>query len=259
MARLKGIQLKKEFGQHFLRDERVVQHMIEAVNLSSTSSVFEIGCGDGFLTARILREPIERLWVFEIDKEWADHVRTQLPDKRLTIYHENFLDIDFGRFEPDKPWTILANLPYVITFPILHRLQEHRYLLAEGVVMVQEEVAQKIVKKSGRGYGFISLFFQWFFEWRLLDKIPPSAFVPPPKVFSRLLYLKPKKDVPKIPDEAGFWDFVKVCFKQPRRTLLNNLRQSHYPIDRLDAPTLALRAQQLSIDDFLKIWDALRH
>ena len=85
--------------------------------------------------------------------------------------------------------------------------------------MIQEEVAQKIVKTSGRGYGFPSLFFQHYFEWKLLEKVPPGAFFPPPKVYSRLLYFKPKKMLQQIPDEAEFWEFIKHCFAQPRRTL----------------------------------------
>ena len=123
---------------------------------------------------------------------------------------------------------ILSNLPYQITFPILHLLQKNRDLLKEGVMMIQEEVAQKIVKTSGRGYGFPSLFFQHYFEWKLLQKVPPGAFLPPPKVYSRLLYFKPKKDVIQIPDEPKFWEFIKRCFAQPRRTLRNNLASTHY-------------------------------
>ena len=125
----------------------------------------------------------------------------------------------------------------------------------EGVVMVQEEVAQKILKTHGRSYGFVSLFFQWFFEWKLLDKVPPEAFDPAPKVFSRLLYFKPRKDVAKINREEAFWVFIKTCFKQPRRTLRNNLMQSHYNLDAIDVKTLDLRAQQLSMTDLLAIWN----
>lgn len=255
MAESQGIRLKKKYGQHFLRDERFLYSMIDAVHLDKSSSVFEIGCGDGVLTRAIMRNPIARLWIYEIDQEWADLIRTQFKsDARLVMHHENFLDTDLSVLAPHAPWTLLANLPYQVTFPILHRLQEYRHYLKEGVVMVQEEVAQKIVKKSGRGYGASSLFFQHYFEWRLLDKVPPSAFYPAPKIFSRLLYFKPIAHPVIIPDEKRFWEFIKRAFAQPRRTLHNNLRASEYPIDALPADLLKMRAQQMDMAELLAVW-----
>lgn len=254
MAKSHGIAIKKQYGQHFLRDQSVVEHMIDQVKLTNDSSVFEIGCGDGFLTQEIVKHPLARLWVFEIDPQWAGFVKNAIKDKRLTMFEENILDLDFKRLEPHAPWTLLANLPYQITFPILHLLQKNRHLLAEGVIMVQEEVAQKIVKTSGRGYGLPSLFFQHFFEWKLLNKVAPGAFLPPPKVYSRLLYFKPRKKLVEIPNEPEFWKFIKLCFLQPRRTLRNNLSSTHYDITLLSEDTLKLRSQQLGMEDFLKIW-----
>lgn len=258
MARSKGIPLKKRYGQHFLRDPQYVQAMFEAVSLTDTSSVLEIGCGDGFLTREIVKQPMARLWVYEIDEEWATHVRETISDPRLKVITENFLDVDLNELAPHKLWTVLANLPYQITFPILYRFQEYRHLLKEGVIMIQEEVAQKIVKTSGRGYGFSSLFFQYNFDWKLLDKVPPSAFYPPPKVFSRLIYFKPIVSPEPIPDEEQFWKFIKRCFSQPRRTLANNLRGLSYPVDRIPEDILHLRAQQMSMEDFLKVWELMR-
>jgi len=253
-----GILIKKQFGQHFLRDESIIQRIVTSVDLTPQSSVFEIGCGDGVLTRAILEQKLARFWVFEIDPEWANLALKTYKDDRLKVFQEDVLDVDFARFQVDAPWTLLANLPYQITFPLLHMLQRNRALLKEGVIMVQEEVAQKVVKTSGRGYGFPSLFFQHFFEWRLLDKIPPTAFYPAPKVFSRLLYFKPRKNIEPIVDEENFWKFIKTCFKQPRRTLKNNLAQTHYPVDRISEETLALRSQQIDFDGFVKIWLTLQ-
>ena len=257
MAKSHGIAIKKQYGQHFLRDQSVVEHMIDQVKLTNDSSVFEIGCGDGFLTQEIVKHPLARLWVFEIDPQWAGFVKNAIPDKRLTMFEENILDLDFSRLEPHAPWTLLANLPYQITFPILHLLQKNRHMLAEGVIMVQEEVAQKIVKTSGRGYGLPSLFFQHFFEWKLLNKVAPGAFLPPPKVYSRLLYFKPRKKLVEIPNELEFWKFIKLCFLQPRRTLRNNLNSTHYDMSLLSEDTLKLRSQQMGMEDFLKIWKVI--
>lgn len=257
MARTKGIRLKKKYGQHFLRDVNIVASMLDAVELDSETSVFEIGPGDGFLTRAILQTDIARLWLFEIDEDWVNYLQETISDDRLTIYHQNFLDVDIKIFNDNQPWTVLSNLPYQVTFPILHNLQKMRHMLKEGVLMMQEEVAQKIIKTSGRGYGFPSLFFQYYFEWKKLNKIPPGAFYPPPKVFSRLLYFKPKTNLIPIPNEQGFWQFIKVCFKQPRRTLRNNLSQAHYDITRISNEILKLRAQQLSMHDFLNLWEQI--
>lgn len=254
----KGIPLKKRYGQHFLRDHTITHSIVSNVDLTDESSVFEIGCGDGFLTREILKQKLARLWIFEIDEEWVEHIRSSIDDPRVEVYLENILDVDFDRFDEHKPWTLLANLPYQITFPILHMLQRNRHRLKEGVIMMQEEVAQKIMKTSGRGYGFPSLFFQRYFELRLLDKVSPEAFYPPPKVFSRLMYFKPRAVVEPIEREDDFWKFVKICLRQPRRTLRNNLAQAHYDTSTMSDELLALRAQQMKMDGFLQLWDKVR-
>lgn len=253
-----GIPLKKQFGQHFLRDQNVVNAAIDRVRLDSTSSVFEIGGGDGFLTRSILEKDIARLWVFEIDSHWVHYLRGSITDPRLDVREDNILDVDFSIFESNKPWVLLANLPYQITFPIFYLLHKHRDLLQEGVVMVQEEVAQKLVKTKGKGYGFPSLFFRHYFHIELLLKIPPTAFFPPPKVTSRLVYFRPKKDVLPIDQEQGFWKFIKFCFTSPRRTLRNNLASTHYDLSKIPETTLALRAQQMQMEDFLHLWSLIK-
>lgn len=255
---IEGISLKKQYGQHFLRDYAVVNTMLSAVTLNDKSSVFEIGCGDGFLTRLILQEPLERLWVFEIDEEWATYVEKTVPDSRLTIFNEDILLVDFDKqFILYKPWVLLSNLPYQITFPLLKQLQRHRSLLAEGVIMVQEEVAQKILAPPGQTT-VQSLYYGYYFEWRSLCTIPPTAFYPPPAINSRLLYFKPQRELTFIPDQEAFWQFVKLCFKQRRRTLRNNLMQSHYPITLLPQKWSSARAQELSFKDFLELWDVVR-
>jgi 16S rRNA (adenine1518-N6/adenine1519-N6)-dimethyltransferase len=254
-----GIAIKKQFGQHFLKDEEYVERIFDHVDLNQTSSVFEIGCGEGILTSAILKRPVKKVWVFEIDQEWARFVQEKYgSDSRLEIFLENILDVDLSRLAQDAPWTLLANLPYNITFPILHLLVKNRAHVKEGVIMIQEEVAQKIMQTSGRGYGYPSLYFQYYFDWKKLDKVPPTAFFPPPKVFSRFLWFRPKQNVSEIPQADLFWKFIKYCFSQPRRTLKNNLQSTHYKIDRLSEDLLKKRAQELSMSDFLSIWNLLQ-
>jgi 16S rRNA (adenine1518-N6/adenine1519-N6)-dimethyltransferase len=254
-----GIKIKKQFGQHFLRDQSVVDTMLDNVELRNSTSVFEIGCGDGFLTRSILQNPIERLWIFEIDPDWATYITKNITDDRMVMHQTDFLDVDQSIFQPHAPWTILSNLPYQVTFPILHKFVEMKSLISEGVIMVQDEVAEKIVKKHGRGYGFVSLFFQYHFTWKKLVKIPPTAFFPPPKVNSRLLYFKPREHVEDIPDIAEFWKYIKLVFHQPRRTLRNNLVQSHFDLDKVPAHLHTKRAQELTFEDLISIWNLIRN
>jgi 16S rRNA (adenine1518-N6/adenine1519-N6)-dimethyltransferase len=250
---IEGRLIKKQFGQHFLRTQSVVDHMINKVHITPNSSIMEIGCGDGFLSRSILETNAARLWIFEIDHDWATYVQEHYPDKRLKVIEDNILSTSLEPLREHAPWILLANLPYQITFPILHRIREYRDIFSEGVIMVQEEVAQKIVSKGGRGYGFISLFFQYHFDWQLMEKIKPGAFLPPPSVDSRLLYFKPRP-LTTIPHQEEFWNFIKMCFRQPRRTLRNNMMQSHYNVSLISQELLELRAQQMSFDQLLSIW-----
>jgi len=216
--RVHGLSLKKEFGQHFLREQACVDAMLDAVSLTQESSILEIGCGDGFLTKDLIQAPHKQLWIFEIDEHWADYVSTLYGVEKVEMIVDDVLNIDFSILEPDAPWHILANLPYNITFPLLHKIRVHRHLFGPSVIMIQEEVAQKLVACRGRGYGYVSLYFQHYFDMHLLRKVYPGAFLPPPKVESRLVYLNPRKELEEIPDEEGFWKFIKVCFHQPTQT-----------------------------------------
>jgi Dimethyladenosine transferase (rRNA methylation) len=248
---------KKAYGQHFLRKQSVVDHMVERVVITPQTSVLEIGCGDGFLTRAILgQSTCKRLLVYEIDPEWVTFVKNQIVDPRLEIKLENVLDADFSGLREQKPWVLLANLPYQITFPILFLLQRYKELFEEGVIMVQEEVAQKIVAKRGKPYSATSMFLQYHFNFELMEKIEPGAFSPPPKVDSRLVYFKPRYEV-AIENEEAFWKFVKLCFKFPRQTLKNNLRSTHYDYSKVSEKLLALRSQQMSFEDFKALFSFL--
>lgn len=257
MAQTDGIFLKKRLGQHFLRDRSVTDAMLAEVAIKN-KAILEIGCGDGFLTKAILQQPVARLHVFEIDPEWAEHVRSTISDSRLIVETADFLAVDLNVLKSDAPWIVLANLPYQVTFPILYRIQQHRTWFECGVIMIQEEVAQKIVKTGGRGYGYPALFFQHYFEWKLLRAVPADAFFPPPKVTSRLLYFKPRIIIDPIPDETQFWQFIRTCFSQPRRMLKNNFAGSVYDATKIPKQFDGLRAQQMSMHDLRMVWDAVR-
>ncbi len=246
---------KKQLGQHFLRKQSVVDHMINKVIIAKEQTVLEIGCGDGFLTRSILEQTkCKRLHCIELDADWVTFVRNHVADTRLNIIHDNVLSFNFDFFEQEQPLILLANLPYQITFPIIFKLKDYKHLFQEGVIMIQEEVAQKITATHGRGYSATTLFLQHHFTWTKLEKIEPGAFSPPPKVFSRLLHFKPKLNPQVIPNEELFWKFAAACFKAPRQTLKNNLRTTHYDLSFIPEKRLKLRAQQLTFNDFFEFW-----
>ena len=253
-----GVPLQKRHGQNFLRNNHVLMEILIAARLDKNSSVFEIGCGDGVLTRELLHQQVARCWVFEIDPAWAERVQTALADSRLVMHQVDFLTVDLEILKEHAPWVIVANLPYHLTFPILQRLYAYRQYIERGVIMVQEEVAQKIVKTKGRGYGYVSLFFQYYFDWKLLHKVTPDSFYPAPKVFSRVLEFTTKLDVQPIMHEEKFWKFIKYCFAQPRRTLRNNLTHSAISLDLIPQELLGLRAQELNMQDFLQLWFTIR-
>ncbi len=250
---------KKAYGQHFLRKHSTVDAMISTVEITPETTIVEIGCGDGFLTSAILQQTrCKKLICFEIDPEWAEHVREKIKDPRLDLRLKNVLDVAFDEEIPGETGlVILANLPYQITFPIIYLVQRYKHLFKDIVVMVQEEVGQKLAAKSGKSFSAVTMFFQHHFSVKLLEKIEPGAFTPPPKVFSRLIQLTPR-EAPFIEDEENFWTMLKLCFKSPRQTLKNNLRSTHYDPGKLTADILAKRAQQLSFIDFLAIWNQIK-
>lgn len=230
--------------------------MLAHVTITNQDAILEIGCGDGFLTRHLVQTPAEKVLVIEIDKHWAHQVRLLVSSEKLEIINGDVLEILDHQLLGEHKWLILANLPYNITFPIFTKFVALKKHVREGVVMIQEEVAQKLASSGGRSLGYVSLFFQYHFEFKLCQKVPPSAFVPAPRVISRLLYFKPRIQR-EIPDEEAFWQFLKKCFSQPRRTLKNNLASLHFNHTIPDKFS-GLRAQQMSMEDFLELWAALR-
>ncbi len=246
---------KKFLGQHFLRNHNVVTDMLSSVKITSKDTVMEIGPGDGFLTSAILEQTkCKNLIAFEIDKEWYQFLKKRIKDKRLKLQQQDILKLDWAKLKSYIPLIMLSNLPYQITFPILFKLQEHREFFKEGTIMIQEEVAQKLVATKGRNYSATTLFLQNYFKFKLLTKIGPENFSPPPKVQSRLVHFIPIKNPQSIPKEKKFWKFLKLLFKYPRRTILNNIKQTSYDSSKIPIKILQKRAQELTIQDFKKIW-----
>ncbi len=249
---------KKSLGQHFLRNKSVVETMVEKVIQScKDATVLEIGCGDGFLTEQILsKSGCSKLICLEIDQHWASVVKEKFEhDPRLEMINADALRVDWASLNNlGKPMVLLANLPYNVASPILRKLCQYSNIFAEGVVMVQEEVAQRTIATEGRNLGFISLFLQHSFNLSLMTKIGPESFSPPPKVDSRLIYFRPKPTKITIDREESFWKFIKASFASPRRMLKNNLKGFNFDQKTIDEKAGLLRAQQMKMDQFIDLW-----
>ncbi len=247
-----------DLGQHFLRKQSTVDNMINEVTVCPETTVVEIGCGDGFLTRSILEQtPCKKLIIIELDSRWANFVQEQYGCDRLEVIQADALQYDFSLLQQESPLILLANLPYQITFPLFKKLSKHETLFDEAVVMLQEETAQKIAAKKGRSYGALSLYFQHYFNVKLMEKVEPGAFAPPPKVFSRLLYFTPNRQRPEIENKEKFWEFLRSIFKTPRQTLKNNLKRTNIDIKKVPEEFLGLRAQQLELPKLIELWNTV--
>ncbi len=253
------MKLKKSLGQNFLRDERVLNNIIEHAALKHDEYVFEIGCGDGALSRKLITNPIKFLVIIELDKRCVERVKSELGNKKLCFYNENILDFDTTQLTKiSNKWSLVANIPYCITHPILKKVVLWKNFLRQAVLMVQEEIAQKIVKKRGRDYSYLSLLMQYNFHCTLHEKVPPEAFYPAPQVNSRIIQLIPRTDAPIIHNEKLFWEFVDLIFGQPRRTIHNNIKATLYE-NKIPEEIKSKRAQELSLDEIINLWNHINN
>lgn len=148
---------------------------------------------------------------------------------------------------------LTGNLPYYIATPIISRYLRQPGLLSQAVFLIQKEVAERITAKPGtREYGYFSVECQFLARTEYLFTVPPGAFRPPPKVDSGVIRLTPKPTGDKIAGATEFLAFVSICFRQKRKTLKNNLREAYNP-----APEISRRAEELSVEEFVELYNSL--
>jgi 16S rRNA (adenine1518-N6/adenine1519-N6)-dimethyltransferase len=258
---------RQRLGQHFLADEGWREEIARAIRVSAQSIApspagdraefcwIEIGAGHGEMTEQLASTgaPVHAI---ELDAQLAATLK-QLARRfpNVEIVSADILESDIGKMAAGKRVRIYGNLPYYITSPILHHLFASADLIDEIHIVIQHEVALRLAAQpETRDYGYLSVLTQYFSRPELVLEIPRGAFRPPPEVGSALVTLRLPGERAKLPqiDQAAFLDFVKSCFSQKRKTLVNNLKSRVKPkLVREALANLKLRAdaraEQLSV------------
>ena len=244
------VKAKKFLGQHFLTDERIAERIVESLS-TETNHVLEIGPGMGVLTKYLIKKDELDFHVVEIDRESVAYLHDHYPT--LDVIEGDFLQYDLTSLFHDT-FSIIGNFPYNISSQILFKVFDNRDRVSEVVGMFQKEVAERVAAGPGsKTYGILSVLLSAFYNTKYLFTVNENVFNPPPKVKSAVIRLR-RNDVKSLEcDEKLFVQVVKAGFNQRRKTLRNALRQLNLPLDRINEETLAKRAEQLSVAQFIEI------
>ena len=257
---------KSKLGQNFLRDQGAIARIGAALGDVSGRTVIEIGPGEGAIT-RTLIERAGHVTAIEVDHELAVRLKAFFPAEKLTVVEQDVLQFDFAEAAraAGHRLPVAGNLPYYITSPILLRLAENHAALDRAVLMVQREVADRVVAEpGGRDYGLLSVTAQMYGPAERLFTLPPGAFSPPPEVHSTVFRWRFAPRFAELGvEEASFFRFAKQAFAQKRKTLGNNLRAAGLEGGAIQAAFTATgispqaRAEALSIEELAGMSQAL--
>lgn len=219
----------KRLGQHFLRDKRAIQRIIDALAPHAAETIIEIGPGAGALTEELVPRA-GRVIAVEFDSKLAPLLNERFGEfENFRLVMADALETDFCKeIQPARHARLVANLPYNISTAILQRLIAQRACLSEMVVMLQREVVERILAPAGSSErGFLSVLVEAYCETEKLFDVAPGAFRPPPKVWSSVMRLRFRpRMLAEVTDEELFWKTVSAGFAQKRKTILNNLRHA---------------------------------
>ena len=271
-----GLRASHARSQNFLADPDVLQAILDLAEAGPRTRVLEIGPGLGILTGGLLAAGAE-VTAIELDAGLATYLRSQftaeLDSDRLRLIEGDALDQDLATIVP-SPYRVVANLPYHVTSPILHRLLGGDPPPEGLVLMLQAEVAERIAAPPGR-MSYLSVFVQYHASVEISLRVPPEAFEPAPKVASAVVRLEPREQV-ALPAarESALWGLLHAGFRERRKMLRNVLaRQLHAGEDGVSGPLVGQarvdaalasagiagdrRPQTLSVDDWLRLLDAV--
>ena len=244
---------RRRFGQHFLSDGHVAQRIVDACSLKRSDRVLEIGPGHGALTGLLLQR-VDRLIAIEVDRDLTAELRGRWP--QLEVVQSDALRVDYGQLCAAGDWSVIGNLPYNISTPLLMRLLTRGDLMRQMVFMLQQEVVDRMCAEHGsRTYGRLSVVIGYHYRAQPLFSVSGGSFTPQPRVKSRVVRLTPTG---APPPPARFSEVVRRAFSQRRKTLRNAL------LGVIEAPALEAlgidpgrRPETLSVADFVTVSQAL--
>ena len=249
------VRAKKYLGQHFLKDENIAAQIADSLT-GSVPHVLEIGPGMGVMTKYLLDKSELDFHAIEIDRESVDYLHSHYPS--LHVIEGDFLQLDLSTLFPN-PFAVIGNFPYNISSQILFRVFDNRNRIPELVGMFQKEVAERVCAAPGsKTYGILSVLLSAFYDIEYLFTVHEHVFNPPPKVKSAVIRMRRNSVANLDCDEQLFTKVVKIGFNQRRKTLRNALKQLNLPLDGIDPSLLSLRAEQLSVADFVAITRVLQ-
>jgi len=244
------INPRKRFGQHFLKDVNIAKKIVNSIRSDLNLPVIEIGPGTGILTSFLIETRNIKPIVIEIDKRAVEILHEKFGSK-VDIVNNDFLKIDLSQYLKTKG-VIIGNIPYNISSQILFKILDNKEYINEAILMVQKEVAERIVSVYGKkSYGILSVLLQTYFVTEILFDVKPTVFYPQPKVFSSVIRLTSKNDIIIDFDELLFRKIVKKSFNKRRKILRNALKD--IVIESFDHPFMRLRAEQLTPKDYVQL------
>ena len=225
----------------------------DKLDRSNVTQVLEIGPGMGVLTQYLLKREDIDLKLVELDGESVDYLLTHFPGMQGRLYQADYLRLDIHKLFPG-PYCVIGNFPYNISSQIFFKILEDKDRIPEVVCMIQKEVAERIAEQPGsKTYGILSVLLQAWYDIEYLFSVGSGAFAPPPKVQSAVIRLRRNGRSELGCDEKLFKTVVKTAFNQRRKTLRNALK----PLlpEGFDAsdPVFDLRAERLSVEDFIAL------
>ena len=246
------VRAKKHLGQHFLNDLNIAQKIADSLQHQEYKQVLEIGPGMGVLTQFLLQKDNE-VFVIEIDTESVVYLKTHFPQLNNHIIEGDFLKLPLNEIFKE-PFALIGNFPYNISSQILFKALEHKDIIPEIAGMFQKEVAERLASQPGnKNYGIISVLLQAYYDVEYLFTVNEDVFTPPPKVKSGVIRLIRKENQTLDCDEKLFRRVVKTAFNQRRKTLRNALKSINLVDEKKAEPYLGLRAENLSVDDFIQL------
>jgi 16S rRNA (adenine1518-N6/adenine1519-N6)-dimethyltransferase len=250
------IRPKKHLGQHFLADENMAKKIAGCIK-ANNDYLLEVGPGTGNLTKHLVDTWKEKLFVIEVDEESVGYLKQHFPQLKGRIIEADILRYNLHECFDDKPFSIIGNFPYNISSQILFKALEYKSQVGEVVGMFQKEVAKRICSPPGnKDYGILSVLIQAYFDTTYLFDVPPTVFIPPPKVNSGVIRLARKTNTKLDCNEDLFTKVVKTGFNQ-RRKKLSNALASIIEKRPIQSKYFDLRAEQLSWQNFVEITNTL--